>query len=124
MNRRSMKLAVIGIFFLVPLTPRALIHAQGISPVIVEYQGKAKGSFEVRNETIYPFSAVLEPMSFSVDSDGNPRYWSLDAFGCFPGANPWDCYQILDRLIPPCPPGAPCNYYYPGPGCKDSFGYL
>src|SRR5215471_1229597 len=53
--------------------------AQGVSPVIVEYQGKAKGSFEVRNDTIYPLSVVLEPMSFTVDAEGNPRYRPLDS---------------------------------------------
>jgi len=55
------------------------VFAQGISPVIVEYQGKAKGSFEVRNDTIYPLSVVLEPMSFTVDAEGNPRYRPLDS---------------------------------------------
>ena len=59
-----------------------LLSAQGISPVIVEYHQKngqkASGSFELKNNTLFPFSVVLEPMSFSVDGDGNPKYRRLD----------------------------------------------
>jgi len=56
--------------------------SQTISPVIVEYQtkpgSKARGSFDVKNNGLLPFSVVLEPMSFSVDGDGQPRYRKLD----------------------------------------------
>jgi hypothetical protein len=67
-----------AIFLLLLLYPSAALQAQSISPVIVEYQGKARGSFELKNDTLFPFSVVLEPLSFSVDADGNPRYRRLD----------------------------------------------
>jgi hypothetical protein len=54
-------------------------RCQTISPVISEYQGHADGSFQIRNDTLQPFTVVLKPMSFSVDSNGEPTYRSLDA---------------------------------------------
>ena len=54
-------------------------RCQTISPVISEYQGHADGSFEIRNDTLQPFTVVLKPMSFSVDSNGEPTYRPLDA---------------------------------------------
>ncbi len=51
---------------------------QTVSPVIVEYTQKAEGSFVVRNDSMAPFTVVLEPRSFSVTEDGDPAYRSLD----------------------------------------------
>jgi len=45
---------------------------------------KVKGTFELRNPTARPVRVVLEPLSFSVDSKGDPTYRKLD-FG-HPGA--------------------------------------
>src|ERR1700743_1166171 len=53
-------------------------RCQTISPVISEYQGHADGSFQIRNDTLQPFTVVLKPMSFSVDSNGEPTYRPLD----------------------------------------------
>ena len=56
--------------------------AQAISPMITEYRvsagSKVKGTFEVRNPTLLPVRVVLEPLSFSVDSKGDPLYRKLD----------------------------------------------
>jgi hypothetical protein len=60
------------------ITPVAA-RCQTISPVISEYQGHADGSFQIRNDTLQPFTVVLKPMSFSVDSNGEPTYRPLDA---------------------------------------------
>jgi hypothetical protein len=59
------------------IVPKA-VRCQTISPVISEYQGHADGSFEIRNDTLQPFTVVLKPMSFSVDSNGEPTYRPLD----------------------------------------------
>lgn len=52
--------------------------AQTISPVIVEYQKKANGKFQVTNDSDVPLAVVLEPESFTVDGKGNPTYVPLD----------------------------------------------
>ena len=52
--------------------------AQTVSPVIVEYAQKAEGSFVVRNDSMAPFTVVLEPRSFSVTEEGDPAYRLLD----------------------------------------------
>jgi hypothetical protein len=55
---------------------------QAISPMITEYRinagSKVKGAFEVRNPALVPVRVVLEPLSFSVDSKGDPTYRKLD----------------------------------------------
>jgi len=53
-------------------------RAQSISPVIVEYREKARGSFTLSNDTVYPLDVVLEAFSFSVDERGQPLYRPLD----------------------------------------------
>lgn len=53
-------------------------RAQTISPVIVEYQGKASGRFQVMNDSDVPLAVVLEPESFKVDSQGQPTFFPLD----------------------------------------------
>lgn len=52
--------------------------AQTISPVIVEYQKKANGKFQVTNDSDVPLAVVLEPESFTVDAKGSPTYVPLD----------------------------------------------
>ena len=52
--------------------------AQTVQPVIVEYQGKASGKFELSNHTLTPMAVVLEPKSFSITPDGNGVYRALD----------------------------------------------
>ena len=54
------------------------LHGQAIAPMTAEYQERARGKFDLLNTTLYPMNVVLEPMSFSVDSEGVPRYTALD----------------------------------------------
>lgn len=56
----------------------ACAAAQTISPVIVEYREKARGSFSIQNDAFVPINVVLEARSFSVDSEGNPTFRALD----------------------------------------------
>jgi hypothetical protein len=53
--------------------------AQTVSPVIVEYKGKASGRISLVNNTLTPMAVVLEPKSFSITPDGNGVYRELDA---------------------------------------------
>ncbi|NDQ56021.1 MAG: hypothetical protein GZ088_02980 [Acidipila sp.] len=53
-------------------------RAQTVSPVILEYREKAKGSFQITNDTVVPMSVSVEPRSFSVDPEGNPKFRKLD----------------------------------------------
>ncbi len=53
-------------------------HGQTVSPVIVEYKGKAEGKIALTNNTLAPAAVVLEPRSFSVAADGNGVYRPLD----------------------------------------------
>jgi hypothetical protein len=52
--------------------------AQTISPVIVEYQDKADGRFQVYNDGDIPLTVVVEPHSFTVDSTGKATFRKLD----------------------------------------------
>ena len=52
--------------------------AQTVSPVIVEYREKARGSFQIYNDSFVPLAVVLEPRSFSVDTLGQPTFRPLD----------------------------------------------
>lgn len=52
--------------------------AQTIQPLIVEYNGKAGGKFQVTNNTLEPMAIVLEPKSFSLDDKGWATYRKLD----------------------------------------------
>ncbi len=56
----------------------AVAQAQTISPVIVEFREKARGSFQVLNDSFVPLNAVVETRSFSVDGDGKPTFRPLD----------------------------------------------
>lgn len=70
--RKTILTALLGLAF------AATAAAQTISPVIVEYREKAKGSFQIYNDTFVPMSVVLEAKSFSVDDEGSPTFRSLD----------------------------------------------
>ena len=52
--------------------------AQSVSPVIVEYKGKAAGQIALVNNTLTPLAVVLEPRSFSITPEGNGIYRPLD----------------------------------------------
>jgi len=52
-------------------------QAQTISPVIVEFREKGRGSFQVLNDSFVPLNAVVEARSFSVDEDGKPTFRHL-----------------------------------------------
>jgi hypothetical protein len=52
--------------------------AQSVSPVIVEYKGKAAGQIALVNNTLIPLAVVLEPRSFSITPEGNGIYRPLD----------------------------------------------
>jgi hypothetical protein len=54
------------------------ILAQTIQPLIVEYNGKAGGKFQVTNDTLMPMAIVIEPKSFSLDNKGWATYRKLD----------------------------------------------
>jgi hypothetical protein len=60
-----------------------LVSAQSIAPMLVEYQadqkGRAKGTFEVGNPSLFPLNVVLEPLSFTVNGKGDPAYRRLDS---------------------------------------------
>lgn len=53
-------------------------YAQTVSPVILEYKGKAEGAIALTNNTLVPMAVVLEPRSFSVNPDGSGVYRPLD----------------------------------------------
>ena len=63
---------------LVILANATATRAQTVSPVILEYREKAKGSFQITNDTVVPMSVSVEPRSFSVDAEGNPKFRKLD----------------------------------------------
>jgi hypothetical protein len=54
------------------------VFAQTIQPIIVEYNGKAGGKFQVTNNTLEPMAIALEPKSFSLDDKGWATYRKLD----------------------------------------------
>lgn len=69
---------ILAALFFLALAPWTA-SGQTISPVIAQYRGsRAEGAFEIRNETLSPFTVILRPMSFSVGSDGRPAYRPLD----------------------------------------------
>lgn len=55
------------------------MNAQTIRPLISEYDGEAKGSFELVNDGVIPLNVVLEAQSFSVNEDGQISYRPLDS---------------------------------------------
>lgn len=58
--------------FLLLASRPAPLAAQSISPPISEYRGsRARGSFIVTNETLFPLTVVLQPKGFKVNEDGD-----------------------------------------------------
>lgn len=54
------------------------LPAQTILPVVSEYLENADGSFQIRNDSLAPFTVILEPRSFTVNAKGDPMYRPLD----------------------------------------------
>lgn len=52
--------------------------SQTVRPVIVEYVQKARGKFDLINDTVLPVNVVLEAKSFTVSEDGTPVFLPLD----------------------------------------------
>jgi hypothetical protein len=52
--------------------------AQTVSPVIQEYKGTGEGKLALINNTQTPLVVVLEPRSFSITTEGKPKYRRLD----------------------------------------------
>ena len=46
------------------------LDAQTVRPAVVEFQGEARGKFELVNETLFPLTVVLEPRGFHVETSG------------------------------------------------------
>ena len=53
--------------------------AQEVGPPVVEYKGRGIGSFEVRNNGLFPMHVVIEPFGFVQDSLGKITYVPFDA---------------------------------------------
>lgn len=70
---------VVAAFGLLATLDRPHASAQTIRPVIAEYQLKARGRFELVNDTLVPLNVVLEPKSFSLAEDGTPTFRPLDS---------------------------------------------
>lgn len=47
------------------------LAAQTVRPAVVEFQGQARGKFELVNETLFPMTVVLEPRGFRVEPSGD-----------------------------------------------------
>lgn len=61
------------------MTAPVPVAGQSVSPPIVEYRGdKARGSFIVGNQTLYPLTVVLQPKGFQVDEEGDLSDVPLD----------------------------------------------
>jgi len=59
--------------------PPSLGAAQEVGPPVVEYRGRrGVGSFEVRNNSLFPMNVVIEPFGFIQDSLGTIAYVALD----------------------------------------------
>ena len=73
-------LSGIGLVLVMMMTStNVLLRAQSISPMIVEYQEKAAGQFQITNDTLYPMNVVLEAFGFRADESGKPKFGKLDA---------------------------------------------
>lgn len=71
---------LIALCLLIPVlgTTHAPVHAQTISPIIVEYHQKGSGKILLTNNTLKPLVVVLQPESFSISPDGRAMYRPLD----------------------------------------------
>jgi hypothetical protein len=78
-GRASIATRIVVLFaMLIGSSARTIAHAQSMQPVIVEYTEKADGKFEVTNDTLSPMAIVLEPKSFSINSEGRGIFRALD----------------------------------------------
>ncbi len=75
--RRTQSRAALIASTLLPLST-AVASAQEVGPPVAEYKGRAVGSFEVRNNGLYPMNVVIEPFGFVQDSLGKITYIAFD----------------------------------------------
>lgn len=77
MNPRHLLNFLILALLLLALPAR--MQAQSVSPPIAQYKGqKARGSFVLSNQTLYPLTVVLQPRGFVVNEDGDLADTPLD----------------------------------------------
>lgn len=62
--------ARLALSLLATLAP-GLLAAQTVSPPIVEYQERARASFQLSNGSIFPLTVVLEPHGFDITEHGD-----------------------------------------------------
>ena len=74
-GRMILHVAWLGVAGLAAVGP---LRAQAVRPVIAEYNEKARGRFDVVNDSLVPLNVVLEAKSFSVGEDGSPAFRPLD----------------------------------------------
>lgn len=55
------------------------LEGQEVGPPVVEYKGRGMGSFEVRNNGLFPMNVVIEPFGFVQDSLGKIKYIPFDS---------------------------------------------
>jgi hypothetical protein len=53
--------------------------SQEVGPPVAEYRGRGVGTFEVRNNGLFPMTVVIEPFGFVQDSLGAITYVPFDA---------------------------------------------
>ena len=63
-----------GLFLLAP----RILSAQSVTPPIAEYQERARSSFRLSNETLYPLNVVLDVHGFRVTEQGEVVEAPLD----------------------------------------------
>lgn len=54
-------------------------RAQSVQPLIAEYTDHASGTFEVTNSSLFPAVVLLEPRSFTINTDGAGEFRPLDS---------------------------------------------
>src|SRR5258708_6021449 len=78
MKRTLLYVSLVFFILLALLFLSFTADAQTVSPVIAEYKGKARGEFTVQNNGLTPLTVNIEPLSFTVDDKGQPRFTPLD----------------------------------------------
>lgn len=74
-GRRVLRILLLCVAGFLTVSP---LRAQSVRPVIAEYIEKARGRFDLVNDSLLPLNVVLEAKSFSVAEDGSPAFRSLD----------------------------------------------
>jgi P pilus assembly chaperone PapD len=77
MMRRAQALLACTLCFFAAILLAHPALGQSVSPIISEYQGNTKSSFDVANTTNEPLNVVLETFSFTVDEDGKMSFRPL-----------------------------------------------